>query len=172
MRAALAHAVDTESAFLSSITLGLEAVRAGGSSERPDDETWRARRIAGEEPAGSRADALNALARSHIRILRGLAGVTDWELDTPSYFWEDEAFPIRFRMHRFEEHLRQHTIQVDKTLAAPGHPPTEAERLVRNLHVALAGVEMGAFDDGRELLDRCAVELDDLAAQVERASRG
>jgi hypothetical protein len=48
--------------------------------------------------------------------------------------------PIRFRLHRFEEHLRQHTIQLDKTLAAI-RPPTEAHRLVRNIYNALADVE-------------------------------
>src|SRR6266511_2424547 len=47
---------------------------------------------------------------------------------------------IRFRMHRFEEHLRQHTIQIDKTLAVIA-PPTEAHRLVRNIYNALADVE-------------------------------
>jgi hypothetical protein len=48
--------------------------------------------------------------------------------------------PIRFRMHRFEGHLRQHTIQLDKTLAVI-RPPTEAHRLVRNIYNALADVE-------------------------------
>jgi hypothetical protein len=43
-------------------------------------------------------------------------------------------------MHRFEEHLRQHTIQLDKTLAVV-RPPTEAHRLVRNVYNALADVE-------------------------------
>jgi hypothetical protein len=49
--------------------------------------------------------------------------------------------PIRFRLHRFEEHLRQHTIQLDKTLAGIGRPPTEAYRLVRNIYNVLADVE-------------------------------
>ena len=48
--------------------------------------------------------------------------------------------PIRFRLHRFEEHLRQHIVQLDKTLAVI-RPPTEAHRLVRNVYNALADVE-------------------------------
>jgi hypothetical protein len=123
----------------------------------------------GEDVSGSRADALNALFRSHTTILRALDGVADTELATPSWFWEDKGYSIRFRMHRFEEHMRQHTIQVDKTLVALGHSPTEAERLVRNLHVALAGLEsVSAAGIGRELIDGCAAAIDEIAADVER----
>jgi len=72
-------------------------------------------------------------------------------------------------MHRFEEHMRQHTIQVDKTRIALGHPPTEAERLVRNLHNALAGLEsVGGAGVGRELIDGCAAAIDANAADAER----
>jgi len=49
--------------------------------------------------------------------------------------------PLRFRLHRFEEHLRQHTIQLDKTLVGIGRPSSEAHRLIRNIHNALADVE-------------------------------
>jgi hypothetical protein len=48
--------------------------------------------------------------------------------------------PIRFCLHRFEEHLRQHIIQLDKTLAVI-RPPTEAHCLVRNIYNALADAE-------------------------------
>jgi len=96
-------------------------------------------------------------------------GVADTELSTPSWFWEDKGYPIRFRMHRFEEHMRQHTIQVDKTLVALGHPPTEAERLVRNLYNALAGLEsVAGAGVGSELLAECAAKIDAIAADVER----
>ena len=68
--------------------------------------------------------------------------------------------PLRFRLHRFEEHLRQHTIQLDKTLLGIGRPPTEAHRLVRNIYNALADVEMerGAADDLRATLARTIAE--------------
>ena len=45
-------------------------------------------------------------------------------------------------MHRFEAHLVQHTIQVDKTLVAIGRGPTEAHRLIRVLYRDLADVEV------------------------------
>ena len=171
LREVLKHILEAEKGFLAAIEIGLEMVRAGQPSiPLPSAEAFRAKRHPPEDPSGTRADALNALFRSHVAILRALDGVTDAELDTPSFFWEDKGYPVRFRMHRFEEHLRQHTIQVDKTLVAIGHPPTEAERLVRNLHTALAGVESVASGTaaGREMLDRCAASIDGITVEVQR----
>ena len=39
--------------------------------------------------------------------------------------------PIDFRLGRYGSHIREHTIQVDKTLAMIGRQPTEVERVVR-----------------------------------------
>jgi uncharacterized damage-inducible protein DinB len=168
LRAVLKHMLEAEKGFLAAILVALDNARAGRPSE-PDEAAWKAKRQAPEDPSGSRADALNALFRGHIAISDALAGVTDAELDTPSWFWEDKGYSVRFRMHRFEEHMRQHTIQVDKTLVALGHPPTEAERLVRNIYTALAGLEsVSGAGVGGELLDRCAASIDAIAADVER----
>ena len=169
IRQVLKHVLDAEMGFLTTIELALEAVR-GGKASVSDEAAFTARRRPAADPSGSRTAALNALFRSHVTILDTLSRVSDAELDTPSWFWEDKGYPVRFRMHRFEEHLRQHTIQVDKTMIAIGHPPTEAERLVRNLYLALAGVESVASGTtaGRELLDRCAASIDDVAAEVKR----
>jgi hypothetical protein len=172
IREVLRHMLETEKAFLAAIEVALDANRAGRPSEA-STAAFKARRQPTEDPSGSRADALNALFRSHVAILRALGPVTDAELDLSSFFWEEQPYPVRFRMHRFEEHMRQHTIQVDKTLAAIGHPPTEAERLVRNVYTALAGVEsvaagLAAGGDTGDMLDRCAVSIDAIAADVER----
>jgi hypothetical protein len=172
IREVLRHMLGTEKAFLAAIELALEAARAGTPSVR-SDAAFRAKREPPGSSAGSRADALDALFRSHVAILRRLGAVTDAELDTPSFFWEGDGYPVRFRMHRFEEHIRQHTIQLDKTLVAIAHPPTEKERLVRNLYTALAGVESVSADTiaGRDILDRCAASIDAIAADVERILR-
>jgi len=171
IRKILEHMLGAEYGFLAAILTALDAARAGKPSE-PDEVAFKAHRKPGEDPGGSRADALNALYRSHVTILRALDGVTDTELATPSHFWEDKGYPIRFRMHRFEEHMRQHTVQVDKTLVALGHPPTEAERLVRNLYTALAGLEsVSGAGVGNELLADCAAKIDAIAAEVERITR-
>ena len=172
LREILDHMLGAEAGFLAAIEAALDCARSGKPSVR-DEAAFKAKRRPPEDPSGSRADALNALFRSHVTILRALDGVTDAELATPSHLWEDKGYPIRFRMHRFEEHLRQHTIQVDKTLVALGHPPTEAERLVRNLYNALAGLEsVSGAGVGTELLAECAGRIDAIAAEVERVSAG
>lgn len=172
LREILKHVLGAEYGFLAAILTALDATRSGRPSE-PDEAAFKAHRRPAEDPTGSRADALNALFRSHVTILRALDGVTDTDLATPSWFWEDKGYSVRFRMHRFEEHLRQHTIQVDKTLVALGHPPTEAERLVRNLYTALAGLEsVSGAGVGEELLKECAGRIDAIAAEVERVSAG
>ena len=173
LREVLKHMLGAEKGFLAAIEVALDCARSGRPST-PSEDAWTAKRTPPEDPSGTRADALDALYRSHVAILRALDGVTDAELDTPSWFWEDTGYPIRFRMHRFEEHLRQHTIQVDKTLVALGHPPSEAERLVRNLYTALAGVESVSSGSaaGQETLDACAASIDAIAVDVERIAAG
>ena len=45
--------------------------------------------------------------------------------------WMDFALDIGFRIGRWSSHLREHTIQIEKTLVMIGHTPTEVDRLIR-----------------------------------------
>ena len=45
--------------------------------------------------------------------------------------WSGLPVSIGFRLGRYGSHIREHTVQVDKTLAMLGRAPTETERLVR-----------------------------------------
>jgi hypothetical protein len=142
------HALGAEYGFLTVCRFGLERRRAGKTEEPPDAEidAYRIpfaadRKIAVDALSAATVEqARDAFATVHIRILSELGDIGDAEVDAPVWFW-DGSMPMRFRLHRFEEHLRQHTIQLDKTLAGIGRPPTEAHRLVRNVYNALADVE-------------------------------
>jgi uncharacterized damage-inducible protein DinB len=156
LRETLDHMLGAEYGFLGVNRLAIERHRAGNAAE-PSEAEFKEFRKAYVQPkdavAGPIESIRNAFFEIHRRVLRELGDVTDEELEKRATFWEDEPMPIRFRLHRFEEHLRQHIIQLDKTLAAI-RPPTEAHRLVRNIYNALADVET-------------ATELaDDLRAQV------
>ena len=158
LREACAHMLGAEYGFLAVCAVGLARARSGNATE-PDDTEWERARA---PYAAARAAAQERLTTAgvdgvrdeffeiHRRVLSELGSVRDDELETPAWFW-DGAMPLRFRLHRFEEHLRQHTIQLDKTLVMLGRPPTEAHRLVRNLYAALADVEMerGPGDEER-----------------------
>ena len=77
----------------------------------------------------------------HPKVIEEFSTITAAELDLPSTFWEETRFPIRHRLHRFEAHIVQHTVQIDKALAAIDLAPSETKRLIRYLFAALAEVE-------------------------------
>ena len=63
------------------------------------------------------------------------------ELQNTILSFEDNPMEIRFRPHRFDAHLRQHTIQVEETLAGIDHHLCKAEWFVRMLYGALGEAE-------------------------------
>lgn len=173
------HMLGAEYGFLGVCRFALDRRRAGNAQEPSDDE-WNAfSKPRGEErkaalaalERGSVEDVRNAFATIHIRVLRELGDIADAEVDAPSWFWDGEM-PLRFRLHRFEEHLRQHTIQLDKTLVGIDRVPTEAHRLVRNVYNALADVETSRAP-APALRDAAAHEIEVRAAGLaaEGASR-
>ena len=75
-------------------------------------------------------------------------------------------------MHRYVAHLSQHTIQVEKTLAAIGQAPTEARLLVQDLYRALGTAEgalLGAADTLSERRESLAASLRQWAAEITAA---
>jgi hypothetical protein len=91
----------------------------------------------------------------HQQIIEEFSKITDQELDLPSTFWEETRFPIRHRLHRYEAHFVQHTVQIDKTLVAIGQTPSESKRLLRKIYAALAEAE--GWMIGIENIDEAAI---------------
>jgi len=166
VRETLKHMLGAEHGFLAVNRWALVNHRAGKHDE-PSDDQWPEFRKPYAAPKdavdGAIADIRNSFFEIHRRVLRELADVTDAELEQPAWFWDADK-PIRFRMHRFEEHLRQHTIQLDKTVAVI-RPPTEARRLVRNIYNALADVE-SADEPAEDLRAQVAVTISERAAAI------
>jgi uncharacterized damage-inducible protein DinB len=167
LRKTLDHALGAEYGFLGVNRLAVERHRAGHATE-PSEAEFKEFRKAYAQPkdavAGPIESIRNAFFEIHRRVLRELGDVTDAELEKRATFWENDAMPIRFRLHRFEEHLRQHTIQLDKTLAVI-RPPTEAHRLIRNIYNALADVE-SADEPAEDLRARAAATISERAAAI------
>ena len=166
LRETLRHMLGAEHGFLAVNRWALVNHRAGKHDEPPDDQWPEFRKpYAAPKDAvdGTIENIRNSFFEIHRRVLGELADVTDAELEQPAWFW-DGPMPIRFRMHRFEEHLRQHTIQLDKTLAVI-RPPTEAHRLVRNIYNALADVET-ATDPAEDLRTTVSNIISERAAAV------
>lgn len=159
LRIVIAHVMHVEWwGFQPQIRHALERRRAGEMAPASlSREAVRARW--GEVDDSGDLDAL--LARYdelHGRVLRDFAPLSDEELDTPTLWWEGYPVPVRFRLQRFDAHLREHIIQSEKTLAWLDRAPSEAERLARLLYGALGAAE-GALIGAPETLANRGREL-------------
>jgi len=169
LREVIAHMLGAEYGFLGVIQYGLAPDRP--SDPQTAEELWGSWR---EEHGyrgpktidGGIANVRNAMFDIHHRVLSELGGLSDALLEREVMFWDGEK-PVRFRMHRFEAHMIQHTIQVDKTLQWIGRSPTEARRLVRVLHRDLAAVEMLSSEGfGQRERDGAAQIIGERAAEI------
>ncbi|MBN2501904.1 MAG: DinB family protein [Anaerolineales bacterium] len=109
------------------------------------------------------------------RVLAGCADIRAAELDMPVILWEEVNFPMRFRLHRFDSHMRQHTIQAEKTLTALLGPPPETQRLLRLIYQSLAEVEgvlIGSPDTGLELRAATAKQIAGYLGEVKQVMEG
>jgi hypothetical protein len=142
----LYHIVEAEWNFLATNRYALE--RCYANDARPanlPEETWEmlwnSDPLHDMKPDGSLAGLEAYYAILHLSVSETFSDVGETELKLPVAFWEDQLLPLRFRLHRFDSHLRQHTVQIEKTLAALDLLPTEAQRLLRLIYAALAEVE-------------------------------
>lgn len=142
-----AHILGTDFGFSAVVRYALEGHRANHwkPDPIPEEEYPRLYGMSDEEYdvlMASPFDNMLTFHRSlHTRIIGEFRAISDSELELPSTFWEETRFPIHHRLHRYEAHFVQHTVQIDKTLVAIGLAPTESKRLLRRIHAALAEVE-------------------------------
>jgi hypothetical protein len=169
LRTVIHHIALTERGFHALIHWAVRRRRGGDRLpiEMPDgfrDEVSEA-----FDESGSMSVVLSRYAALHDRVLADFVNLSDDDLDAPNLWWEGYDVPARFRMRRFDSHLREHTIQVDKTLAGIGRAPSEPERLARLIHHALGEVEgalLGAGGTEPRLQHTVSSDLATLAAAL------
>jgi hypothetical protein len=107
-----------------------------------------------EEGAGTPAEIRGRLDEVVDRSTERLAGLPPERLALGTR-WMDFAIDIGFRLGRWSSHLREHTIQVEKTLVMIGHTPTEVDRLIRLILAEWGRAEAVVYGspDGGEALD-------------------
>lgn len=96
------------------------------------------------ESAGSLDDIRARLDQILDLSAERLAGMPDDRLAHGAR-WSGFAVPVSFRLGRWSSHIREHTVQVEKTLAKLGRTPTEPERLVRLTLAAYGRAEAVVF---------------------------
>jgi uncharacterized protein YfiM (DUF2279 family) len=160
IRQVVAHMAGADIGFYVAIQHTLNRSRAGDHTPAPiPADVWE-ELIGLDEPSfdavmsGQWADLLSYYQLFHQRILNDFSTIVDGELDMLAKYWENQPMPIRFRLGRFDSHLRQHTVQIDKTLIALGRAPSEAQQLLRLIYAALGeaeGTGIGALGIAAEL---------------------
>jgi len=159
LREVLGHVMRSDAGFLVVTNWALERPRAGDDRPlaappelfRPGPET---------DAGGAMSDVLARFAALHAKVLDALAGTPDAALTAPISFWY--TADVAFQLHRFDAHLREHTIQVEKVLAAIQPPATDAWRTLRLCYRALGeaeGTALGAEDLAEPLATKAAAEI-------------
>jgi hypothetical protein len=122
------------------------------------------------EGAGSPAEVRERLDTVLDRATERLAGLPDDRLGVGAR-WSGFAVDIGFRFGRWSSHIREHTVQVEKTLAMLEQQPTEVDRLVRLVLAAWGRAEATAFGavepaDAVGILARAAASARTTAAEI------
>lgn len=141
----LKHMYSSTLNFTAVVQLGLEHQRAGLPMAKPTNEDYD--RLLGTDEQfdamielGSADEYLAAFEHNRQQLTGQFKGVTDSELGMLPYFW-DGQMELRFRLHRFDSHMRQHTVQIEKLLQSLNIHPSETQRLLRHIYQAWADVE-------------------------------
>ena len=92
------------------------------------------------ETAGGLERIVEKLVTARDRSDALLGATPNAALGRPSR-WSDADVTVRFRLHRFGEHILEHTIQCEKTLEMLGIRQGEARRIVRRIWAARAELE-------------------------------
>lgn len=180
VREVLIHVIAAERAFFAVNFDALERVRTGdGRPLEMSEEAWQAIWVGDtfdqhKESAPS-SELLAYYGELHRRVLGEFAGITEDELSIPAVFWESSPMTVEFRLHRFDAHLRQHTVQAEKTLEAIGFPLGEAKRLLRLIYAALAEAEgptIGAWDLGLEKQEMVANQIAEYTNEIAKTLSG
>jgi hypothetical protein len=120
------------------------------------------------EAAGS-LDELRARLDAILDLsVERFAAIPDDRLAIPTR-WSGFPVSLGFRFGRWGSHIREHTIQVVKTLAMVGYTPDEPALLTRNLLSAYGRAEAVAF--GRGGVDAAADRIAQGAAEARQAAR-
>ncbi len=154
VRKTLGHVIATDQRYAIAVKFALERERSGvGGPLRPPNSALPA--IDGEALAGGTlADVIGRLADVREAVARELTTVPDELLAAPTN-WVQWDLDVRFRIHRFAAHDREHTIQVVRSLRAIGFAQSEAQMLLADaaasrgaLEATVAAAPSRLFDSG------------------------
>lgn len=99
------------------------------------------------------SELLHFYEERHQEVISSLISLKENDLDRPLTFWESEAMPARFRLIRFESHLRQHLIQIQKTNQHLHNDYSELRSLLRECASLFSVIDWYLMDPEQLNLD-------------------
>jgi hypothetical protein len=122
------------------------------------------------EAAGSPADIRERLNVVLDRATERLAGLPEDRLAVGAR-WSGFAIHIGFRLGRWSSHIREHTVQVEKTMDMLDRHPTEVDRLVRLVLAAWGRAEATVYGTPKpgaaiDILAKAAASARKTAAEI------
>ncbi len=170
IRQTLEHILEVEWMFFGVIRYGLQISRESTQStpgEMPQTFIDQHFDEDGHFPAGefecSTAELFAFYEDRHADVLNGLLALNDSQLEQPLSFWEPQAMATRFRLIRFESHLRQHLIQIQKANCQITGQYPELRTLAVNCAQIFAQIDWGLqflnSDDQEAFQDRWTTKV-------------
>jgi hypothetical protein len=150
IRLTLGHIISGQRAYGVGTGWWLEQAYAADDLTRPPgipDELWERLPSEEAEGAGAPAEVIERLGAVLDRATERLAGLQAPRLAVGGR-WSGFPIDIGFRLGRWSSHIREHTIQVEKTLVLLDHKPTEVDRLIRLILAAWGRAEAVVYGAG------------------------
>jgi hypothetical protein len=153
VRRVLGHVIATDERYGTAVSYATERMLHGGTGLLRPDESTVPPRTGEAQSTGTPAELRARLQQVRLSVLGSLAAVPDDLLVAPTN-WTTWDVDVRFRIHRFSAHDREHTIQIDKALRALGILQTEPQLLLADAMVELSALEALLVCVGDSALNR------------------
>lgn len=166
IRITMGHVIGGERAYAVGSSWWLQQGHAANDPALPKqtpDALWEPLPSEEDEAVGTPAAVRANLGHVLDQSIERLAGLPQDRLAVGAR-WSGFAVDIGFRLSRWSSHIREHTIQVEKTLEMLGHRPTEVDRLVRLILAAWGRAEAEVI--GRRDADQAVAPLRVAAADA------
>ncbi|HTE85071.1 MAG TPA: DinB family protein [Dehalococcoidia bacterium] len=152
VRRVLGHVIATDKRYEIAVRHAADRARRGGSGPMRPDESILPERTGEAESFGSPRELRDRLRAIRWSALQFLVTIPDALLAAPTN-WVSWDLDVRFRIHRFASHDREHTIQIQKARQALGLHQTEPQLLLADAMVELGALEALLLCAGDGLLD-------------------
>jgi hypothetical protein len=150
VRLTLGHIISGQRAYGVGSGWWLEQAFVADDLSRPTgipDELWEQLPSEEEEGSGTPTEVIDRLGVVLDRATERLAGLQEERLALGGR-WSGFPIDVGFRLGRWSSHIREHTIQVEKTLVMLDHEPTEVDRLIRLVLAAWGRAEAVVYGAG------------------------